>query len=164
MLIRQPRLQQGANLFRALTQVDNPLVEPGGFQCPRCHLRERPHSVYRASLRAAKGAEAMLGSRVDIGVAGVDRRADARKHQDGGKVRLMECVHVRVSSQVAAHAHVAVYRIELQAGRRRESALNILVLDRIGEVVRAALGDGQEAHHLLAHRLRTQGTGLHQQL
>ena len=105
------RLHQGAYLLRALPQVHDPLMEPGGFQRSRCHLGDCPHSVHRATLGAPQGAEAVLGWRADIGITRVDRRTDARQHEDGDKVRLMECVHMGERGHVASHPEVAMDRI-----------------------------------------------------
>src|SRR6516162_3219551 len=64
---------------------------------------------------------------------------DLREDQTGDKICLMERVRVRICCHVPTHAHVAENWIELQAVRRWKTARNAQVLDRIGEVVRAAL-------------------------
>src|SRR5215471_8234481 len=76
VLMCQTRVHQCTNLFRALPQVYNPLVEPCSLQRTRCHLRDRPLGIDRTTCWTAKGMEAVLALRADIRVTRVRRSSD----------------------------------------------------------------------------------------
>src|SRR5260370_21934875 len=89
-------LHQGPIFLRPHAQVVDPLVEPDAFERSRGHLSERPGSVW-----PAQGAESFFRPRAAIGVTRVRRCAYPRQNEEGGKVRLIEHVHVGVRAKVS---------------------------------------------------------------
>src|SRR5271167_2240497 len=167
MLMSEVGLHQGTVLLRTHPQVYDPLVEPGGFEGPRSHFRDRAHGVHRAEY-AAKGAEAVFRPGDAIGVAvrvaRVHRCANPGEDEDGDKVRLMERIHVGVSGHVATHTQEAVYRVKSQAKVRHPAVLDMLVLGGIGQKVGPTLAYGTKPLQLLGEGLRTEKRRLDQEL
>src|SRR5712692_9732192 len=93
------RLHQGPIFLRPHAQVLDPLVEPDAFESSRGHFSERPRSVW-----PAQGAESFFRPRAAIGVTRVRRCAYPRQNEEGGKVPLIEHVHVGVGAEVSAIA------------------------------------------------------------
>src|SRR5271157_1996930 len=97
MSVSKVRLHQGPIFLRPHSQVYDPLVEPGRFERPRGHFRDRPRSVW-----PAKSTEAMFRLRADIRVTRVEGRAQARKDEQGDKVCLMEHIDAGIRGEVPA--------------------------------------------------------------
>src|ERR1700675_3161814 len=91
------RMHQGSIFLRPHSQVLYPLVEPDAFECPRSHFSERRRGVW-----PAQRAESFFGPRADIGITRIRRRAYPRQDQEGGKVPLIEYVHVGIRCEVPA--------------------------------------------------------------
>src|SRR5260370_39968855 len=131
--VGEARLHQGPVFLRPHAQVLDPLVEPHAFERSRGHFRERPRSVW-----PAKRAESFFGPRADIGVTRVRRRAYPRQHEEGGKVPLIEHVHVGICSKVSAVPKEPECWVKGQRAARRAAVLDQWILGARGHVIAPA--------------------------
>src|ERR1035437_7775481 len=159
MSVGEVRLHQGPIFLRPHPQVYDPLVEPGGFERPRGHFRDRRQSVW-----PSKGAEAVFRPRAVIGVTRVERRVDPQEDKGGDKVRLMERIHMGIRGEVSTHSDEPVPWVKVQYASRREAVLDVLELADRGQVVGPAFANGKEPLQLLGKGLRTEKRRLEQEL
>src|SRR5579863_4846800 len=89
-------MHQGAVILRAMPQVDHPFMEPDALEGARGHLRNGGQDI-----RPAERAKTMLREGANVRIAGIEGRINAQQNERRSKVRLMQFVHVRVSSQGA---------------------------------------------------------------
>ena len=142
MLVGEIGLHQSAVLLRPHPQINNPLVEPGGFEGACRHLRQRRASIQIAEF-AAEGHEPVRCPPTPMGIAiritWVYWCLHLRNQKQSDEVLLMREIDMRVCRPIPAHAEVTGRVVKDQMATGQKPVLHVQVLDRIGHEVRAAL-------------------------
>ncbi len=147
-------LDPPAELLGPEPAVDHPLGEPRRLQR---QLRRRGQSGQ--DVLRTEGGKSLLGPRVLVRIAAVDRNCPFEQHQAGGEIGLIGEVPVNVLAEIAAGTDVEWLGDESIDSRERP-VLNSQPLPVVGQVVHPRLGG---AHSLLDPQGKI-GDGLEQEL
>src|SRR5215475_6464410 len=101
------RLHQRSIFFRPHTQVLDPFVKPGSFNCARGHFRQRPHCI-----RAAKCTKTFLVSGADVRITRIRSCAQTRQYELSDEISLIQDINLRVCGKIPSVTDVAEYRID----------------------------------------------------
>src|SRR5271156_4512374 len=115
-----------------MAEVNRPLLIPDFIQGDLCDC-----SYCGGEVRATEGSKAVLGFGACIGHAGVERRPDGLKDEEGGEVCLEEHVDVRPGGESATIVKIPIYRIGYIRDAGRDAVLNVTPGGQIAHVIEA---------------------------